>query len=73
MSYAAAEAARQCSDRVACSPRSASVNQLGNRIIPWVRHFVVAICCGLKQLLPLIMQIVGPRGAGAALFRFLLF
>jgi len=50
----------------------ATVNRSRNRIIPWVPHCIDPICCALKQLLPLIIQVVGKSSAENALFRFLL-
>ena len=52
--------------------RPASMNHLRNRIVPWVPHSVDPICCSLKGLLPLIIQVVEARSAENALFRFLL-
>ncbi len=50
---------------------SSSPNRSRNRIIPWVPHSIDPICCGLQQLLPLIIQIVSVGSAENALFRFL--
>jgi len=50
-----------------------SVNRCRNRSIPSVAHCVEPICCALKQLLPLSIQLVAQDSASEnVLFRFLL-
>lgn len=50
-----------------------SVNRCRNRSIPAVAHCVDPICCALKQLLPLSIQLVDQDSAAEhTLFRFLL-